>query len=171
MTIHSEHPFQPPEDQRNPLRRLRGRLPSPVSLWTSGHGDARTGLTVSSTLVADGEPGVVVGIIDPLADVWDTIAASGAAVVTMLSWGDRQLADVFGYVAPAPGGPFTVGTWTETEWGPVLDGASAWAGCRLRPAATQTVGWGLLVQLEIHHVEVGPEAQPLVHRRGRYSTF
>jgi hypothetical protein len=33
---------------------------------------------------------------------------------------------------------------------------------------TREVGWSLLVDAEIEHVELDEEAQPLVHRRGRY---
>lgn len=35
MTIHPEHPFATPAGAREPLRRLRGRLPSAVSVWTT----------------------------------------------------------------------------------------------------------------------------------------
>ena len=57
MTIHGDHPFLPPESERSPVRRFRGRLPSPVGLWTTAYDGKRAGLTVSSMLVADGEPG------------------------------------------------------------------------------------------------------------------
>ena len=35
MTIHGDHPFLPPADGRDPLRRWRGRMPAPVSVWTT----------------------------------------------------------------------------------------------------------------------------------------
>ena len=54
MTIHNSHPFLPPPEDRNPLRRLRGRMPAPVSIWTSADGARRDGWTISSMLVADG---------------------------------------------------------------------------------------------------------------------
>ena len=38
MTIHSSHPYLPPEEQRDPARRLRGLLPSPVTIWSSADG-------------------------------------------------------------------------------------------------------------------------------------
>ena len=38
MTIHSEHPFLEPEAERDPVRRLRGRLGGAVTLWTAGDG-------------------------------------------------------------------------------------------------------------------------------------
>ncbi len=181
VSIHGEHPFLPAESERSPVRRLRGRLAAPVTVWTAVDKGERAGLTVSSVLVADGDPGYVVGVLDPLSDLWDALRNSGAAVVNVLGWQHRQLADAFGYVAPAPGGPFRSATWIDTEWGPALAGASAWAGCRLSgvPAAElgntelgwTELGWGVEVRLRVEHTEIGADLPPLVHRRGRYSTF
>ena len=171
MTIHSEHPFQPPESSRSAIRRLRGRLPSPVTLWTAADEQGRAGLTVSSTMVADGEPGVVLALIDPLSDLWDVLRRTGTAAVSVLSWSHRGLADAFGFVAPAPGGPFATGAWTHTAWGPVPADATAWAGGRLADPAPAPTGWGLLVTLTVQHVELREDRDPLVHRRGRYATF
>ena len=170
MTISSEHPFLPPEADRNPVRRLRGRLASPVTLWTAGDSEGRAGLTVSSLLVADGDPGYVAGVLDPLSELWDALHDTGTAVLTVLGWQHRQLADAFGYVAPAPGGPFRLADWSQSEWGPVLSGATCWAGCQLGDRPAVELGWGRLVQLEVAHVEFGDEQPPLIHRRGRYTT-
>ena len=41
MTIHTTHPFLEPEGDRDPVRRLRGRLGGTVSLWTAGSAEAR----------------------------------------------------------------------------------------------------------------------------------
>lgn len=188
MTISGEHPFLPAESERSAVRRLRGRLAAPVTVWTSAAKGERAGLTVSSVLVADGNPGYAVGVLDPLSDLWDALRSSGAAVVNVLGWQHRQLADAFGYVAPAPGGPFRLASWTETEWGPALVGAAAWAGCRLddpvsdagdNPAGSDpgtnsgatVLGWGIEVRLRIEHTHIEEDPPPLVHRRGRYSTF
>lgn len=168
MTIHDEHPFTPAEGDRNPVRRLRGRLGSPVTVITSEHEGNRAGLTVSSMLVVDGEPGAIIAVLDPLADLWDVLALSQKAVCNVLSWDQRPLADAFGYVAPAPGGPFRQAEWTGTEWGPALVGAPAWAGCRLSGRPVLEVGWGIQLQLSIEHVEIGPDGDGLSHHRGRY---
>ncbi len=171
MTIHGDHPFLPPESERSPVRRFRGRLPSPVTLWTSGSADARAGLTVSSVLIADGEPGYVIGIIDPDSDLWETLRDNGRVVVGLLDERHRGLADAFGYVAPAPGGPFKLGEWSDTEWGPALAGIT-WAGCVNADPDPPRLGWGLQVRLEIQHVELGPDdVRPVVHRRGRYAAL
>lgn len=168
MTIHGDHPFATPEHERSAVRRFRGRMPSPVTLWTSGHDGALAGLTVSSLMVADGDPGYIVGLLDPDSDLWDTLQASRRAVVSLLTEQHQQLADAFGYVAPAPGGPFRMAEWTDTEWGPALAGAT-WAGCRLTDDEPVQTGWSVQARLEIVQVNVGPDdAVPVIHRRGRY---
>lgn len=170
VSIHSEHPFTEPEGERDPVRRLRGRLGGAVSLWTTGStagSPGRTGLTVSSVLVAPGDPARVLGLVDPDSDLFDAVALTRTVSVQLLGWEHRDLADAFAGTAPAPGGVFRTGSWSDSEWGPVLDGVSAWAGVRVdRPG--QDVGWSVLVQGVVEHVQVEPETEPLVHRRGRY---
>lgn len=171
MTIHREHPFSEPEDERDPVRRLRGRIGGTVSLWTAGEGAHRAGLTVSSYLVAAGEPARVLAILHPDSDLFERLEETGRAVVQLLEWRQRDLAEVFAGLMPAPGGPFRAATWEQTEWGPRLVGASAWAGVRVDDssvAAPRDLGWSTLVEAVIDHVEIGPEDRPLVHRRGRY---
>jgi len=163
VTIHASHPFPTPED---PVRRLRARLGGQVSLWTTGSGDSRAGLTVSSLMVAAGEPAHVVGLLDPDSDLRETLDETGSAVVSLLRWPHRQLAEAFAGTAPAPGGPFRGGEFEETEWGPRLVDAPTWAGVRLESAVP--LGWSDLVTCTIVHLEVGDDDEPLIHRRGRY---
>lgn len=171
VTIHSEHPFLPPESERDPVRRFRGRLGGAVTLWTTGSGDqprARAGLPVSSFLVAAGEPAHVLALLDPDSELVDQLRQARVAVVQLLQWEHRNLADAFAGAVPAPGGVFRLGEWTESPWGPVLDGVSAWAGVRLVEAEPRGVGWSLLVDAVVEHIELGEESAPMVHRRGRY---
>lgn len=168
MTIHPDHPFLPSESERSPVRRLRGRLGGAVSLWTTGEGTRRSGLTVSSLMVADGEPAYVLALLDPDSDLWEQLVTARVAVVQLLTWEHRGVADVFAGVAPSPGGPFRSGQFAPTPWGPLILGATTWAGVRLNEAEPEEVGWSVLAQARIEHVEIGADAQPLVHRRGRY---
>ncbi len=167
MTIHSDHPFLEPESERDPLRRLRGRLGGAVTLWTTGTGRDRAGLTVSSLMVAGGEPGHILALVDPDSDLADALDDAGACVVQLLEWRHRDLAEAFAGLSPAPGGPFRAGAWQDTDWGPLLEGASAWAGVRV-VGTPRVVGWSLLLDTVVEHVEIGEEKEPLVHRRGRY---
>ena len=167
MTIHSEHPFADPQPERDAVRRLRGRLGGTVSLWTAGQEAERAGLTVSSLMVAQGRPAHVLALVDPDSDFAAVARETGRAVVQLLEWSHRDLAEAFAGQAPAPGGMFRLATWTQTAWGPRLEGASAWAGLDIA-VESRPVGWSLLLDGTVSHVEVGEEARPLVHRRGRY---
>ncbi len=139
-----------------------------VTLWTAGAGDAAAGLTVSSMLVAGGQPWLVLGLLDPDADVAAVVESSGRAAISVLGWQHRALADGFAGLAPAPGGPFRLGAWKPTPWGPVLQDALAEVGCRL--TSLRQVGWSLLVEAEVEHVRLGEDVEPLLYRRGRYFT-
>ena len=163
--IHASDPFATPESDKSAVRRLRGRLAAPVTLWTA---PGPAGLTVSSIVVADGEPGRVVGLIDEESDFWAAAEAAGRFTVTPLTPADRQLADRFAGLMPSPGGLFATGDWAETPYGPVPQHVGTWAGCRLE--SHRPCGWALLVEAVIETVEVGPAAEPLVHFRGRYRT-
>jgi len=168
VTIHSEHPFVPPESQRSPVRRFRSRLGGAVTLWTAGESAARAGLTVSSLMVADGEPAQVLALVDPDSDLWAELDRGRLAVVQLLDWEHRGAADVFAGVAPSPGGPFRAGQFTQTSWGPLIAGAGGWLGVRLVEEQPREIGWSVLARAVVEHVEVGEDVDPLVHRRGRY---
>lgn len=161
--IHSDDPFATPERDRSPVRRLRGRLASAVTLWTA---PGPAGLTVSSMLIADGEPGRVLGLIDEEADFWEAAERAGRFAITPLGDSDRQLADKFAGLMPAPGGLFAAGGWTDTPYGPLPVGAGTWAGCRLD--GSRPYGWALLVEATIESVHVDAPPVPLLHFRGRY---
>jgi 3-hydroxy-9,10-secoandrosta-1,3,5(10)-triene-9,17-dione monooxygenase reductase component len=168
VTIHASDPFATPDDARSPVRRLRGRLPAGVSLWTAYGADGRpAGLTVSSTLVVEGDPSRVLGVLDEESTLAEAARASGRFAVMPLRESDSRLADIFAGIMPAPGGPFVGGDWQRTDFGPVLAGGAAWAGCTV--ADVRPLGWGVLVEAIIGPVEIGPEAgSPLIHYRGRY---
>jgi flavin reductase (DIM6/NTAB) family NADH-FMN oxidoreductase RutF len=164
VTIHAEHPFLDPEP--DPVRRLRGRLGGAVTLWTAGDDDDRAGLTVSSLMVANGDPPRVLALLDPDSDLADALARTGRGVVQLLAWRHRDLAEAFAGTAPAPGGPFRMAEFEPTAWGPRLVGADTWAAVSVE--STAPVGWSTLVTCVLEEVTVGDDAPPLVHRRGRY---
>jgi flavin reductase (DIM6/NTAB) family NADH-FMN oxidoreductase RutF len=161
--IHHTDPFAVPAGQRSPVRRLRGRLAAPVTLWTA---PGPAGLTVSSTLVAEGEPDRLLGLVDPESDLWAAVEEAGRFAVAPLGPQHRQLADRFAGLFPSPGGLFALDPWIDTPYGPVPADAGGWAGCRLETA--RECGWGLLVEATIEAVDLAEETLPLLHYRGRY---
>lgn len=168
MTIHSDHPFATPEGERDAARRLRGRLGGQVSLWTAGAGKERTGLTVSSLMVAVGEPSFVLGLLDPDSDLADWLRAGADArcVVQLLEWRHHDLAEQFGGQMPAPGGLFAADQWVETAFGPRVADVETWADCVVQDI--RDVGWSIEVTCRIESATLGAGDDPLQHRRGRY---
>lgn len=167
MTIHDTHPFAAEGPKRRPVRRFRGRLPAPATIWATSAETGPVGLTVSSLVVADGEPGEIIGLIDPASDLFDAIVETEHWAVSLLTFDDRQLSDAMAGLAPAPGGPFRMGRWRDTQWGPVLATAPGWLGARLLTAPVEA-GWSMLVRGVIEHVEIDELAAPVAYVRGRY---
>lgn len=160
-----EDPFATPPEWRDPARRLRGRLVAPVTVWTAGEGGRRAGLTVSSLVVAEGDPAVVMGLVGPTSELWDAIEASGAFVVHVLGEGDRHLAERFSGARPGLGGPFGDLEVDQTPYGPVLLSLQSRVCCRLLDASP--VGYQQLVRGSMGPVSLAA-TRPLVWYRGRY---
>ena len=152
VTIHSTHPFADPEHERDAVRRLRGRLGGTVTCGPPVPDPRAPGSPSPSLMVANGEPAHVLALVDPDSDLAATVEDTGACVVSVLEWPHRDLAEAFAGLAPAPGGVFTLGSWTDTDWGPRLEGASAWAGLR-QAGEPREVGWSLLLDMTVEHLE------------------
>ncbi len=164
MTIHTGHPFA--DADPDPVRRFRGRLGAAVTLWTAGGAGDRAGLTVTSLMVAGGEPGRVLALLDPDADLTERLESSGRGVVALLGWRHRDLADAFAGTGPAPGGAFRTGAFEDTAAGPRLADAGGWADVEVEDV--RDVGWSRLVTCTVDAVEIGDDDEPLGHRRGRW---
>ena len=136
-----------------------------MTVWTAASGDRRAGLTVSSLLVAEGEPAEVLGLIDPLSDLFDILVESGTFVVHVLDHRDQRLAGMFAGAYPVD--PIEEVDSVVNELGPVLDGSRHTLGCRL--SGSETVGFQMLVRGRIELLALSPDAgEPLVRYRGRY---
>jgi 3-hydroxy-9,10-secoandrosta-1,3,5(10)-triene-9,17-dione monooxygenase reductase component len=160
-----EDPFATPEPERDPLRRLRGRLTSPVTVWTAWDEHRRAvGVTVSSTVVGEGEPPHLFGLLGPLTEVWEAIEATGTWVVHLLSREQIRLADQM--AGRYPDDPFRGVVITETAAGPVIGEAPTRVVCRLVDGREQ--GRSVLVTGRIDSIELGPSERPLVHYRSGY---
>ncbi|MDN4172988.1 flavin reductase [Nocardioides sp. SOB77] len=163
MTIHDTHPFASEDD---PVRRFRGRLGGTVTLWTAGDAEDRAGLTVTSLMVAHGETPQVLALLDPDSDLVAELRRTGRAVVQLLSWADRGLAEMFAGTAPAPGGLFRQAEFADSAHGPRLATATTWADVDLVDEAL--AGWSLLVTCRVSAAVAGEDVDPLGHRRGRW---
>lgn len=167
--VHRTDPFATPPEMREPARRLRGRLVAGVSVWTAGRAPERAGLTVSSMLVAEGAPSIVLGLMNDTSDLWERIGESGAFVVHILDRRDRIAADKFAGLRPSPGGPFAEMEAADTEWGPVLATFPDRVYCRFLDASQ--AGYQQLVRGEIEMIELSDLIDPLVYFRGRYRSL
>src|SRR5665811_1166568 len=84
-----EHPFLAPEADRDPVRRTRGRLVAPVTIVTAGDEAGTAGLTVSSLMLAEGDPGSVHFLLGPTTDVAEIVGRTGCLLYTSPSPRDR----------------------------------------------------------------------------------
>jgi flavin reductase (DIM6/NTAB) family NADH-FMN oxidoreductase RutF len=164
--IHSEHPFRPGPDDGDQARRFRGRLAAGVTIVTSGPETGRTGLTVSSLVVIEGDPALVHLVVGPTADLWDTAAETGRFIVHICRQDDNKLADVFAGLAPSPGGMFINAAIEQTEWGPALTDLRDRAYCSFETA--HETGWSGVIVGRIDRVAVSDLADPMVHYRSAY---
>jgi flavin reductase (DIM6/NTAB) family NADH-FMN oxidoreductase RutF len=164
--IHQDHPFSTPPELRDPVRRFRGRLASPVTLVTSGTAEHRTGLTVSSLMVAEGSPAYLHLLIGRATELWDQIQDTGSFVVHILSHRDRSLADRFAMVQPSPGGLFAGLEVVDTDFGPELAVIESRAYCRYAGYFETT--YHALVHGVVEAVVLGDLKHPLQYFRGEY---
>ena len=167
--VHYEDPFATPADKREPARRLRGRLAAPVTIWTSGDPGNRSGLTVSSILVAEGAPSLVLGLISDTAEVYETLKITGSCVVHLLDHSHRIVADQFAGLRPSPGGLFVDQEIEDTEWGPALASFTNRAYCRYLDDVDS--GYQRLVRASIERIELEDLDHPLIYFRGRYRSL
>jgi flavin reductase (DIM6/NTAB) family NADH-FMN oxidoreductase RutF len=166
IRVGGQPPFAAPAERRDPARRLRGRLVAPVTVWTAGRPPGGAGLTVSSVLIAEGQPARLLGLIDPTSAFWDATQDTRAFVVHVLAAGDRALAERFSEVRPPIRSPFDRLEVAESPWGPVLGGNRPRAACRL--AGSTPVGYAELVEGVIEQLELPNLADPLAYLHGGY---
>jgi flavin reductase (DIM6/NTAB) family NADH-FMN oxidoreductase RutF len=164
--IHSEHPFRQPPDDRDPARRFRGRLASGVTIVTAGIESNRTGLTVSSLLVVEGDPALAHLVVGPTTDLWELAPETGRFIIHVCRHDDNQLADVFAGLAPSPGGVFANLNTEQTDWGPAVADLRDRAYCTF--VSAEEAGWSGLIVGRIDRVEVTDLLDPMVHYRSGY---
>ncbi len=168
-TVHFGDPWADPEESRDPVRRLRGRLPAGVTVWTSGgresSGGAWAGLTISSLFVAQGEPPELAGLVGPDTDLADMIEATSRFVVHVLSDipSHRRLAQHFAGILPAAD---ELLDFEPSSHGPLLTSVADRLCCRA--AEMRPLGWSLLVTAVIDDVALAAPRPGLAWYRGRF---
>ena len=165
--IHEDvHPFLTPEEDRDPVRRFRGRLAAPVTVVTAGEATERAGMTVSSIVVSEGYPGQVHFLAAPTADLCDVVSRTGRFVVHILETDHRDLSEIFAERRPTPGGLFADVAFEDGEWGPVLTDVANRAFCS--EATAIDAGYSRLISANIDRIEAALLDDPLIYFRGRY---
>jgi 3-hydroxy-9,10-secoandrosta-1,3,5(10)-triene-9,17-dione monooxygenase reductase component len=164
------NPWADPPTARDSLRRLRGHLVLPVTVWLAG-GTAPdsppVGLTISSVLLAQGEPPVLAGLVSPSSDLADRLAAPpGRFVVHLLAAAHRRLAQHFAGDVPAP--PELLAT-TPSDHGPLLVAVGDRILCHA--VSVKDFGWSLLAEAEVDGVEVADAAKGLAWFHGAFHTL
>ena len=101
----------------------------------------------------------MLGLVDPDSDLAAAVEATGRAVVQLLSWPDRDLAEGFAGTAPRPAACSGRRSSSTPTGDRGSSDATTWAGVRLEDAAD--VGWSRLLTCTVEHVEVGDDADPL----------
>jgi 3-hydroxy-9,10-secoandrosta-1,3,5(10)-triene-9,17-dione monooxygenase reductase component len=166
-SLHYGDPWSDPPSQRDPLRRLRGRLVLPVTVWTAHHQGETTGLTVSSALLAQGEPAMVAGLLSPASELAGLLESPGTPfVVHVLGASARRLAQHFSGELPA--GPEMLAS-TPSMYGPLFEAAPDRALCRT--AAAKPFGWSLLVEATVEEVQLSAGGKGLAWYRGEFHTL
>lgn len=167
--IHDEHPFAAPPGERDPARQLRGRLAAPVTIVTAGSADGRAGLTISSLVVAEGEPPMVYFLVGSTTDLFDVMEKTGRVVVHVCETRHRDLADVFAGLRPSPGGLFDGLDVVDSEWGPEIGGFGTRAYCSYEGGDEET--YSVMAEATLDRVVVDGLDYPLVYFRGRYRSL
>jgi 3-hydroxy-9,10-secoandrosta-1,3,5(10)-triene-9,17-dione monooxygenase reductase component len=167
---YGDDPFLTPPPHRDEVRRFRGRLAAPVTIWTTcdAQGDP-IGLTVSAIVVVSGSVPYVAGLLDAGSDFYEAVEAHRRFVVHVVPASERRLADEFAGRYPGKS-PFSGRDVVSSNWGPVLSTVATRACCALDdsvPCGEMTLVRGLVEETTLPD-ETAP---PLVHYQGKYYTI
>jgi flavin reductase (DIM6/NTAB) family NADH-FMN oxidoreductase RutF len=127
-----------------------------VTVWTAGEADW-AGLTVSSIMIAQGEPGRLLGLIGPDTDLAERIDRTGSFVVHLLvdSPEHRRLARHFAGTLDADRDLLRT---EASPHGPRLLAVSDQLACRVSNATPS--GWSQLVEAAIEDVRLATPGDP-----------
>jgi 3-hydroxy-9,10-secoandrosta-1,3,5(10)-triene-9,17-dione monooxygenase reductase component len=165
------NPWASAVEARDPVRRLRGHLVLPVTVWMTADDDeemAPVGLTVSSVVLSQGAPPMLAGVVSPASDFADALGASssGRFSVQVLGSAHRRLAQHFAGELPAPDELLTT---RSSPYGPLLEAVTDRLFCRM--TASRPFGWSLLIEAEVEGTEVGQPGRGLAWYHGAFQVL
>lgn len=137
-----------------------------MTLVTAGVGSQRSGLTVSSLFVNEGDPGEIHMVIGPLTDLWEALQETGRCVIHVAGSEHAGRADVFAGLRPSPGGIFAGSETATSDWGPVLVDLPTRAYCTV--VSMEERGWSGVVIATVDKIDIAGLDDPLIHFRGAY---
>lgn len=151
-------------DFRTALRHLAGG----VSVITTGRGDDRTGLTVTSLSSLSAEPPTVMFGLNLSSSTYPILARHRSFGVNFLSAGQKQVADRFA----GRGGEKGPARYAEAEWNegrtgaPLLEGALAALDCELEELIERHSH--AIVIGRVREIRLGSNDAALLYWRGDY---
>lgn len=146
----TDHVVEPAE-----MRRVMGHFASGVTIVTGMADGTPVGFACQSFTSVSLDPPLVLFCPAHSSSTWPLIQAAGAFSVNVLAADQTELCKGF---AVSGGDKFEGLAWTQTEWGPSLDGVLATVHCtidQVHPAGDHDVVIGRVQQL-VTHREVGP---------------
>jgi 3-hydroxy-9,10-secoandrosta-1,3,5(10)-triene-9,17-dione monooxygenase reductase component len=156
-----------PGELQRAYRDTIGCFATGVTIVTTTGPDGPAGMTTNAITSLSLEPLLLLVCFDRGSRTLDVVRASRRFAVNVLRAADAELAAVFASKRVARE-KFDSVTHTEEHGVPVLDTALAWIACELRelrPGGDHEIGIG-----EVIGMGAGPESDPLVWFRGRYTT-
>ena len=156
-----------PEQQRW-LRAMMARFATGVSVVAARHGPLLAGMTANAIASVSIDPPLMLASISRRSETHGAIQGSHSFAVSILSDGQRAVADCFAQPTTAAKlRRFCDAPWHEAETGsPILDGAIAFFDCRL--VATHPGGDHSLFVGEIVAAGFEEGAEPLIWYGARY---
>ena len=158
MTISAIEPLR--------FRRVLGHFCTGVTVVTSVAADEPVGFTCQAFAALSLDPPLVLFCPGVASSTWPHIERTGHFCVNVLAEEQRDLSRIFG---TSGAGRFTGVEWSPGPDGaPVLDGALAWASCRIEavhPAGDHRIVIGRVTALG----EGPPDSRPLLFYKGQYT--
>jgi flavin reductase (DIM6/NTAB) family NADH-FMN oxidoreductase RutF len=116
-------------------------------------------------LLAQGQPGRLIGLIGPDSDLAEAIEQRGTFIVHLLADRPehRRLAQHFAGALPADPALLKVDAST---YGPRLLAAPDQLACRV--SDRRDAGWSQLIEAEVADIRLGPVSRPLLWYRGEF---